>query len=378
MLYIHIPYCKSKCLYCNFYSLQNLPIKRYLNAIALELIERLYELQGDFLSSIYIGGGTPSLIPAEEFKVFFELITKQLHSANIHLSPDIEITIEANPEDITAKLARTWKECGVNRVSMGIQTLNERELKGIKRRHTAVKAKEALKILQTYFENISVDIIYGLPDQTKETLEETIFSLLRFKPKHISAYSLTIEGNTPIFNLIKNGEILETNEESYLEMEDLIQKLLIEAGYERYEISNYSLPGFRSRHNSGYWTGKQYLGLGPGASSFDGRNIRRYNPENLKGYIDRFSGKRVDKPFYEEEQLNEEERREEAIMLSLRTKEGIDLKKFLDKFGDKVKTQLERRAKKWVDRKFLQYKGDNLSLTYRGIPIADYIILDLT
>lgn len=380
MLYIHIPYCKGKCIYCDFYSAGNPDWKIYLKSIVSELLSRINEFRGDYLSSVYIGGGTPSLIPAEEFSEFFNEIKYILNSHGINLSEHTEITIEVNPEDVTAERIDAWKRGGINRVSVGVQSLNDGELSLIRRRHNADKAINAIRLLKQHFNNISVDLIYGLPGQTEDSLRETINQLLLLSPEHISAYSLTYEPNTPLFLLREKGTITEVPEDSYLRYQDIVDSMLSQAGYERYEISNYAVPGKRSRHNSGYWSGKAYLGLGPSACSYDGKSIRRNNPPDLKRYITHFGNwqpKEGQGPFYEEEILTLEEKKEERIFTSLRTADGLDLPSFKFEFGEKATEDLLRKSRRWIETGDMKLEKEALILTKTGINISDHIILDL-
>lgn len=380
MLYIHIPYCKGKCIYCDFYSGGNPDWEKYLKAVASELSLRIDELRGDKLSSIYIGGGTPSLIPPIIFRRFTKDIFDLLHLNKISLDKELEFTIEVNPEDVEIAKIESWKESGVNRISMGIQSLNEPELKFLHRRHTADKAVESAILLNNYFKNTSVDIIYGIPGQTEYSLSSTIDKIMALNCTHISAYALTYEQKTPLWILRERGAVNECSEEDYLKFERILTRRLEEAGYERYEISNYALPGYRSRHNSGYWKGCKYLGLGPSAASFDGAFVRRTNFSDLRRYINFFiqpnltlSSSKTKLKLYAEETLSPEERFEEKLMVSLRTKEGLHLTDLSD-------TEMRRTLKnsrRLVNSGYLTIQGDYLSLTRKGIAISDYIILEL-
>lgn len=391
MIYIHIPFCKGKCIYCDFYSGGNPDWEKYLRAVASELTERIVEFRGDCLTSIYVGGGTPSLIPPDQFLDFmgrpetndqdneklegsFEP-TKDvwgiLKHYNIPISEEIEVTLEVNPEDITIERAEAWREAGINRISMGVQSLNNNELKTLKRRHNAEKVKDAISILKQYFNNISLDFIYGIPGQTTQTLIETIEKALSFAPTHISTYALSYEPKTVLTFLRDKGEVSECTEEKYIAFDNLISSLLEKAGYERYEISNYSLPGYHSRHNTGYWTGKPYIGLGPSASSYDGHNKRRTNFSDIHRYLNHSSNSGT--KIYEEETLNEAEKIEEKIMLGLRTKSGVDLTTLKPEIAE----ELKERAQKWIKLNDLILEQNKMKLTKKGIYLSDRIILDL-
>lgn len=379
MLYIHIPFCKNKCIYCDFYSGGNPDWNKYLKAVETELSSRIGELEGERLSSIYFGGGTPSLMPLDRFGEFFNSIKNILRLHDVSLAKDIEVTLEVNPEDVTRESVKLWNENGVNRISMGIQSLIEDELKLLKRRHTALKAIESAELIKERFHNLSLDIIYGIPGQTAETLNSTLEGILALQPTHISAYSLTYETGTPLIVFRDKGIIKECSEEDSILFSNIIIDTLERRGYDRYEISNFALPGFESRHNSGYWTGKKYLGLGPSASSYDGGNIRRTNPHDLKGYINYFSENLQGKTekFYMEEELTKEELMEERIFTSLRTAKGLNLKSYTSGFGEMEAERLKKAAHRWVNTGHLIMDEEGVRLTKKGFEISDYIILSL-
>lgn len=383
MLYIHIPFCKGKCIYCDFYSAGNPDWQKYLKALVSELSVRSDELGDDSLHSIYIGGGTPSLIPPFDFKEFMHDLKSQLGSRL--KKRDIEITLEANPEDVTREVAKVWWEEGVNRISLGVQSLVDSELKFMRRRHNAEKAIDAIQILKKYFNNISVDLIYGIPNQDISSLEYSLKKIIELEPQHVSAYALTFEPHTPLWLFLQKGKLKACSEDTYIELDDFVARSLSKAGFSRYEISNYSIPGFRSRHNSSYWQGKPYLGIGPSASSYDGEKIRKTNPANLKDYIEYFSQADIPSknssnnkiPFYEEERLTSDNLKTERIFTSLRTVEGINLMAFGTTFGEQESDLLMKKAKSWIQTGHLKLEGEFLSLSHTGIYISDHIILDL-
>lgn len=378
MLYIHIPYCKGKCIYCDFYSGGNPDWQKYLKALVNELSERIGEIDGS-LSSIYIGGGTPSLIPPEYFHRMVEALKKELASNGITLSSDLEFTVEVNPEDIDSAHIEAWLKSGVNRVSMGVQSFVDEELTLLHRRHDAAKAHDAAKLLRANFENISLDLIYGLPCQTEERLRQTLERMIELRPQHISAYALTIEEGTPLSVFEIQGRIERLSDSEYVRYGRIIEAELEAAGYERYEISNYSLPRFHSRHNSGYWDGKPYLGLGPSAASYDGGKRRRSNKADLRGYIERFTsdGKQGKENFYQEEVLEDEELREEMVMIRLRTAKGLDLREYGERFGSVELERLLRQAGRWEKSGDIVVGEGWMRFSRRGWEISDYIILDL-
>lgn len=377
MLYIHIPYCSQKCIYCDFFSGTRPDWEKFISSLRNEIYTRFAELHTNSLSSIYIGGGTPSLIPIPFLHSIFDTIKEVLPLYDKKISDNPEITFEVNPEDVTEDLAIAWKEVGINRISMGIQTLVDAELHLLNRRHTAQKALDALEILKRHYNNISVDIIYGIPEQTIESLDDTLKKILKFKPNHISAYALTYEKGTVMEALRNMQRFEEVSEEIYLNMDDFINQKLKDNGFERYEISNYSLPGYKSRHNTGYWEGKEYLGCGPSASSFDGKSVRRKNPNNLKKYIEYWSRNDNRRKLYQEEFLTKEERIIETIFTSLRRKEGLDLEDFANTYGKEESEKLKSAAGKWIKSGDIIYDGKHLELTSSGIKISDFIISNL-
>lgn len=378
-IYIHIPFCRKKCLYCDFYSggLRIANWDAYITAVLNELIIRQNELKNN-PSTLYIGGGTPSLIPEQYF-------INLINGINTILKIDAwqEFTIEANPEDINDSKIKTWIDAGVTRISLGVQSLQDQELKNIGRNHDAQTALNAIQALSKHFNNISLDLMYGLPGQTIESYTQTLATILDFQPSHISSYSLMLEEGTALNILVSKNNILLPDEESWLQMNQYTNEFLTDRGYQHYEISNYCRPGFESKHNSIYWEGQPYLGLGPGAHSYDGFNIRKINPGDIKGYINFYSAitlkdKTGDKKsFYSEENLTEKELQEEMIMTRLRTAKGLNTAEFENKFGTYQKNYLLQKARKYIDLNYLKEINDRLILTPEGINISNSIILDL-
>lgn len=367
-IYIHFPFCRRKCLYCDFYSLGGRDFDWVRFAQAVEREYKYYGVSKDAVVTLYLGGGTPSLAPVEVVSGFRNMIDNEIG----------EFTIEVNPDDVTEEKASGWKEAGVNRVSMGVQSLVDRELRNVGRRHTAEEAVRAYNILRKHFSNISLDLMFGLPGQTKESLAKTINGFREMRPEHISAYSLMYEERSALTRLLKAGKIEETAEEDSVEMFRMISSFLRESGYERYEISNYSLPGFRSHHNSNYWAGVPYIGLGPSAHSYDGEKLRRYNAADLSVYLNVWGGEEKIERLVETEDLTIEELREEMIMTRLRTVEGLDLEEFRLKFGEGAYSDLLEMAEKYLQTGNLYYRESNaISLTEEGVMISDEIISGL-
>ena len=361
-IYIHFPFCRRKCIYCDFYSVGERLADWEAFARAVENEFSASSLPSGAFPSLYMGGGTPSLAPAELISRFRRMIPVEVG----------EFTIEVNPDDVTEEKACAWREAGVNRVSMGIQTLNDDELKAIGRRHTAEEAEKAYYILRKYFSNISLDLIFGLPGQTLSSLSATLDRFIEMRPEHISAYSLMYEERTALTRMRDSGKVEEIPDEDSVEMFRLVTSKLKEAGYERYEISNYALPGYRSHHNSNYWKGIPYIGLGPSAHSYDGDRTRRYNLPDLSLYI-----KEYGRNIKEYEILSEEELQEEMIMTRLRMIEGLDLLEFENRFGKEERISLEKRVKPFLSSGDLIYMHDHIALSESGVMISDEIISEL-
>ena len=377
-VYIHIPFCRNKCLYCDFYTAGSriADWNLYINCVLNELTFRKNEIK-ETPKTLYIGGGTPSLIPNDEFKRLVNELQRILG-----VNKWKEFTIEVNPEDIDIEKLECWADTRVNRVSMGIQSLNNKELLKIGRKHDSLQALQSMAKIKEYFNNISVDVMFGLPGQTIETYSQTLQNIIELKPTHISSYSLMLETGTAMTFLTKNGEIDLPDEDLWMQMSDLTSELLIASGYQRYEISNYSLKGYESIHNRNYWKGEPYIGLGPAAHSYDGGRIRRANPNQLKQYLYRY--KSLDfssskEPFFQEEILTDRELREEFILTRLRMQSGIDIKKFESRFGYQQKENLLSKANSFIESGLLKEDIENgrIFLSPQGMKVSDYVMSSL-
>lgn len=366
---MHIPFCKSRCKYCDFYSTTLLGRRgEYVDAVMKEWAQCAMRnalcTMGN-AETIYIGGGTPSLLDVEDLRRLLGVLP--VESAR-------EVTIEANPSDITHEKAKAWKAMGVNRLSIGIQSFNDDMLRLIGRRHTAEQAREAVRIAREEgFENISVDLIYGLPHAMRnakcvmhnaamEVLKRDVEELLRQEVEHISTYCLSYEEGTAITRMLECSEIEEVDEDTENQMFDYIVEQLTKAGYEHYEVSNFARPGRRSRHNSSYWNDTPYIGLGAGAHSYDG--VHRYwNPSDIDLYI---KGALAHDLQREQETLTDEQRHTERVMLGLRTAEGI-AQSDVD----------EAKALPYLRRGLLRAEGNRIAATTKGYHILNRIIEDL-
>ena len=370
-IYVHIPFCASRCSYCDFFSTLRLAdAGAYVEALLDEARMRAPELCGEAVTTLYMGGGTPSQLP-------LPLLTRLVDGLKnvFDLSAVEEFTIEANPDDVDSKWVASLLPLGVNRVSMGVQSFEDPILRLIGRRHTAVQAVEAVGRLRSVgIDNISIDLIFGLPGQTLESWEESVNLAIDMRPQHISAYGLTYEEGTRLWHQRERGEVIEVPEEQCLEMYRILVARMREAGYEHYEISNFALPGFHSRHNSSYWHDIPYLGLGAAAHSYDGK-VRRSNPCNLQQYIDKVLAGATT---YEQEQLTLWERYDERVMLGLRTSCGVDADRLRADFGDEAWQYFTREARRHIDIGNLRIKeGRRYVLTSDGIMLSDAIIRDL-
>lgn len=337
-IYVHIPFCHTKCAYCDFFSTpQTSRIDDFIDALAREWEMRRGELRGDTVKTLYIGGGTPSILSADRLERLLSILPQ---------FPDLEeFTIEANPEDITKEWVEVVSRLGVNRVSMGVQSLIDEELKAVGRRHSAATALDAIATLQGGgIDNISADLIYGLPLQTAESWRKSLTRLLDTGIKHLSAYSLSFEPGTRLYAMLLAGKVQEAPQELSEEMYTTLCAETARHGFTHYEISNFALPSMHSRHNSSYWDATPYLGLGPGAHSYDG-TVRRANCSNLKSYIDTLRAGVL--PFtIEEESIDD--RLNDLIITALRTSFGLDPDMLTVIGGESATRDFMRRAEPYL------------------------------
>ena len=373
-IYIHVPFCESRCAYCDFYSTTLMRHRSaYVDMVCRELQLRLPELQGAPIETIYLGGGTPSTLTIEELSsILTSLRNFHLSSFNFQLA---EITLEANPDDLTEEYVQGLRTLPFNRVSIGIQSFHDHTLRLVGRRHTAQEAIEAVRRCQRMgLTNISIDLMYGLPGETIDDWAYSLDQAIALGVPHISAYHLTYEEGTRLWRMKEQGIVSPIDEEQSIRAFELLREKLLAAGYEHYEISNFALPGYHSRHNSSYWQGIPYIGIGPGAHSYDGTD-RRWNLSSLADYIATPEGEDVP---HEVEHLTTEERYDERIITELRTARGIDLTSLLADFGDSYHTHCLRCATPYINRGQLIRTADNhLHLTPESIFISDAVMRDL-
>lgn len=371
-LYIHIPFCKSRCIYCGFYSTTAEQMKQaYVDAVCreMELRKAVYEKEGKdvgkTLATVYLGGGTPSQLSPTQLQQLFDAIAR-----HYDVSDDAEITIECNPDDVTEAFAELLQSLPVNRVSMGAQTFDDDRLQFIHRRHTSEQVTTAIQRLREKgIHNISIDLMYGFPNETLEEWEYDIQQALALNVEHISAYALTYEEGTPLYRLLEEGKVKEIDEERSLAMYDRLIDRLQEAGYEHYEISNFARKGWRSRHNSSYWQLVPYIGIGAAAHSYDGRR-RQWNIADINSYINHIQQGIVPA---EGELLDKDSRYNDHVMLALRTCEGLDL----STLDSDERSYCEETAKKFVLDGLLVKTDNHLRLSRKGLFVSDMIMSEL-
>ena len=377
-IYIHVPFCQSRCAYCDFYSTTSLSLREaYVDMVCRELEGRMPDLQGQSVSTVYFGGGTPSTLRIADLQRILHCIAAESERLGIpyHVE-DAEITLEANPDDLTEAYVCQLRGLPVNRISIGIQSFHNRTLRLVGRRHTARQAVEAVRRCQRLgLTNISVDLIYGMPGESIEDWGYSLQQVVALKVPHISAYHLTYEEGTRLWKMKEQGLAVPIDEEHSARAFCMLRENLLAAGYEHYEISNFALPGCCSRHNSSYWHGVPYLGIGPGAHSYDGLGCRRWNLGSLADYVATIEG--ADVP-HELEHLTADELYDERVITELRTAQGIDLVRLAADFGDCRYCYCMQCAKPYIERGQLVQTPDNhLCLTPESLLVSDAVMRDL-
>lgn len=369
-LYIHIPFCTKRCLYCDFFSNTEMKYKApYIRALIEEMKLRQAYIGDEPIETIYFGGGTPSQLQAADFEAIFDAIFRLFNTG-----PCKEITLEANPDDMTLDYIRSLRALPFNRISMGVQSFKDKDLHFLNRRHNSLQAKQAVRdCQQNGYSNISIDLIYGLPGQTLEEWESNLEEAIRLQIPHISAYHLIYEEGTALYKLMEAGKIIPVEEELSVTLFSTLIDKLTEAGYLHYEISNFALPGCFSQHNSSYWTGKRYLGIGPSAHSYNGES-RQWNISSLPLYI---KGIDTHIPEIEIEELDIHTRYNDFIITGLRTMWGIRLNDIRTLFGEEKLTYLNQQAKSYLQKGLLLMQEGTLTLSKEGIFISDGIMSDL-
>lgn len=372
-IYIHIPFCISKCFYCDFTSYANREnmIEKYIYALCNEILAKAEILSEYKVTTIYIGGGTPSYIDSKYIKQIFDTLMLVINKEDVK-----EITIEVNPNSVDEEKMRSYKEIGINRISIGLQSTYDTILKKIGRAHNLKDFEDTLELANKVgFKNISVDLIYPLPDLDLEKFKESVEYVINLKDKnvkHISIYNLEVHENTKLAFLLKEGYVTLVDEDTEYEMYEYLRKRFEEEGYHRYEISNYAMDGYESKHNLRYWNQELYLGFGCGASSFFS-GTRYSNIKNIEKYIENIEtgNSIIDKENYEE--LDLLALMKEYVMLSLRKIEGLDKKKFKAKYKKDIEEIFAEEIKELTDDKLIEEKQDKILLTKRGLEVANLV-----
>ncbi len=365
-IYIHIPFCKTRCSYCDFHSgTDMLLVDVYLQTLEKEMHVRADYLQGEAVRTIYFGGGTPSLLAVEQLKRVFDGL-----AANFDLARVEEVTLECNPDDLSDAFLHDLQSLPINRLSIGVQSFNDDELRAVARRHSARQAVEAIeRCQQNGFANISVDLIIGLPHQTRESYRQSLAQVLALGVQHVSVYVLSYEEGTALWQRCQCGALVPMDDELVIELFNYTREQLTAAGFEHYEISNYAQKGMRSKHNSSYWAAVPYIGLGSGAHSYNGAS-RSWNVANTKQYCEALH---TDKFVVEQEILTEEDVYNEYVMVALRTVEGVDVEKISSKFVPHFLQAIEPFVVRGIAKK--TEKG--YALTAQGVLLSDTVIRDL-
>ncbi|HEY8895331.1 MAG TPA: radical SAM family heme chaperone HemW [Niastella sp.] len=368
-IYLHIPFCRQACHYCNFHFSTSLKLKNeFTDALLKEIKLQSTYLPSEPVNTIYFGGGTPSLLSIDELTRILQMLRQ-----TFTVAADAEVTLEANPDDIAEEKLKDWKQVGINRLSIGVQSFFEEDLRWMNRAHTAQQAIDNLKLARQYFDNITIDLIYGTPTLPDDKWQHNVQQAIALGITHLSCYALTVEPGTALAHMINKHKTLDVNTGDQARQFLLLMDWMQAAGYEHYEISNFALPGMRSRHNSSYWQGASYLGLGPSAHSFNGES-RQWNIANNALYI---KSLKEDKVPFEVEHLTGAQRLNEYIMTSLRTMEGLNLNYVTNHFGEKASSKLKQEAQQFIETGKMQLNNGYLQLTKEGKLFADGIAAEL-
>lgn len=371
MIYIHIPFCKQKCSYCNFHFSTSLNLKEaMLSAIKKELFLRHHELENKTLKSLYFGGGTPSILSYEEIQSLMDEVLKYFD-----FGENIEITLEANPDDLSQKFLKNLKKSGISRLSIGTQSFHDDDLKLMNRAHNASEAESSIKRAQDIgFENISIDLIYGSPTSDFEIWKQNLNKAVELEVPHISSYALTIEPRTALQNWISKGKIAEPKEEIQNKDFYYMSDFLKSNGFDHYEISNFGKPKYHSQHNTAYWKYQPYLGIGPSSHSYNGSNIRSWNVANNNLYIKKLNENQLP---LEKEILSEKDQYNEMVMIGLRTSIGLDINKLNEKFSEKIQKEFEELIVPKLEENILFIENHHLKIREEEWFFADGIAAGL-
>jgi len=367
-IYVHIPFCKQACHYCDFhFSTSTKKKSELVEMLCKELKLRKDEI-GQTIQTIYFGGGTPSLLNSEELNLIFKTIFD-----NFEVSESSEITLEANPDDLSVEVIKMLGESPVNRLSIGVQSFFEEDLKLMNRAHNSEEALSSLQLAKQYFDNISIDLIYGIPGQSNEQWIGNLNTALELDIPHISSYALTVEPKTALEKFIEKGKVKPVNDEQYREQFDILVRTLTSKGFEHYEFSNYGKSGYHSQNNMAYWLGKLYLGIGPSAHSFDGTS-RKWNISNNNLYINAIEAGNLPQ---QSEELSRTDSYNEFIMTRLRTKFGVSPGDISEIFGEKYRSHFLKESEKFLKDGLMEEKNDTFHITSEGKFLSDGIAADL-
>lgn len=369
-IYIHIPFCRQKCYYCDFYKTVNQNLTAaFLEALTKEIISRKKFLQDEPVETIYFGGGTPSVLTENELADILNLLRKEFT-----VTPDAEITFEGNPDDLNPTYLNSLIRSGINRLSIGIQSFHDAHLKQMNRRHTANQAVNSVEnAVKAGFNNISIDLIYGLPGLTSHQWKQNLNKAFQLPADHLSAYHLTYHEGTPFYTWLKKGTLKELSEKQSVEQFNILIDSCLNAGFEQYEISNFARNKKYSKHNTAYWTGGKYLGLGPSAHSFNG-NKRSWNVAHVEAYCNAIENKTS---YFQEEQLSENDKYNEYILTNIRTKWGVSLEIISKRFGNNRADSFSREIKKYIQNKQVNEHSGIVTLTREGLFVSDDIMANL-
>lgn len=369
-LYIHIPFCETKCHYCAFntYSFHKEQAKVYIDALQTEMA--LYAPETSILKTIYVGGGTPSILDANELNKLFTNIHK-----HFQICPDVEITVECNPGTVDSEKLRVMQDAGVNRLSFGLQAMQEDMLRQLGRIHTVDEFLHSYRLARKHgFDNINIDLIFALPLQTMKEWQHTLRDTISLEPEHISAYNLVMEETTPFYDWWKSGELALPSDDIEADMFQYTIETLISHGYMHYEICSYAKPNREVKHNLVYWNNLEYIGLGVGACGYVD-SIRYTNIKGIPPYIEAVHQRR--KPISDNERLTGSPEKAETLMLALRKRKGICLADYEQRFGEKVDVEFRETIEKWMDLGLLEQSETHLYLTQRGLFLANEVFVEL-
>lgn len=367
-MYIHIPFCKQACHYCDFHFSTSMKHKGELvDALCSELKLRKAEIH-EPLKTIYFGGGTPSLLSKEELNQIFDCIDQ-----HYSIEKDAEITLEANPDDLSEEKLKELAQTKINRLSIGVQSFFEADLQLMNRAHNSAEALQSIETAKKYFDNLSIDLIYGIPGMSNAQWEENLKIALRLGVPHISAYALTVEPRTALHKFIENGKIKPVDDEAAKTHFEMLNEKLEKAGFEHYEFSNFGKPGYFSQNNLSYWYGKPYLGIGPAAHSYNGEQ-RSWNIANNLKYIQQIQQDQLPQ---QTETLSATDKYNEFVMTRLRIREGIPIREMEEKFGQVKKEYLLKEAQPLIQQRFLLLENGYLHISKKGKFLADGISADL-